>query len=133
MPETNPKSAKLKIQKNLYDCLKCPAYCCSYTRIDVSKRDLERLARHFGITPEAAEKKYTKTVDGHRALRHQKDKIFGTICQFIDKDTRRCTVYEARPSVCRSYPETRRCGYYDFLAWEREHQDDQEFIPYELG
>lgn len=116
-----------------YDCLKCPAYCCSYTRIDVNVRDLRRLARHFGLSEEAAEKKYTKLVDGHRSLRHQKDKTFGTICQFLDLETRRCTVYEARPEVCHSYPDGNRCGYYEFLKWEREHQEDPDFIPYELG
>lgn len=116
-----------------YDCLKCPAYCCSYTRIDVSKRDLARLARHHGLSEDEAEKKFTKLVDGHRSLRHQKDKIFATVCMFLDKETRRCTIYEARPAVCRSYPDGNRCGYYDFLAWERDHQDDPDFIPYELG
>ncbi|HUP66338.1 MAG TPA: YkgJ family cysteine cluster protein [Thermoanaerobaculia bacterium] len=119
--------------KPLFDCLKCPAYCCSYERIDVTKRDVKRLAKHFSLTPEAAERKFTKLVEGHRALRHQKDKVYGTVCQFLDKETRRCTIYEARPNVCRSYPEGRRCGYYDFLAFERDHQDDPDFIPYELG
>ena len=34
-----------------FDCSKCPAYCCSvYERVQVSKRDLNRLARHFGLT-----------------------------------------------------------------------------------
>ncbi|MFN2443490.1 MAG: YkgJ family cysteine cluster protein [Thermoanaerobaculia bacterium] len=133
MSQTDPKTARIKVLKNLYDCLQCPAYCCSYTRIDVSKRDIARIARHFDLEPDVAEKKFTKLVEGHKALRHQKDKIFGTICQFIDKETRRCTVYEARPDVCRTYPETRRCGYFDFLKWEREHQEDEDFIPYELG
>ena len=32
-----------------YDCTKCPAYCCSYEHIGVSKRDINRLARHFEI------------------------------------------------------------------------------------
>jgi hypothetical protein len=31
--------------------------------------------------------------------------------------------------VCHQYPEEARCGYYDFLKWERKFQDDKEFIP----
>jgi hypothetical protein len=31
--------------------------------------------------------------------------------------------------VCRKYPYGNKCGYYDFLKFEREHQDDEEFIP----
>jgi hypothetical protein len=30
--------------------------------------------------------------------------------------------------VCRAYPDTSRCGYYDFLKFEREQQGDPEFI-----
>jgi Fe-S-cluster containining protein len=115
--------------KPLYDCLKCPAYCCSYDRISVNKRDLNRLARHFGIDAETAEKRFTKTVEGEQVLRHQKDQFFGSICMFMDTKARRCTVYNARPGVCHEYPDRPRCGYYDFLRWERSHQEDPEFVP----
>jgi len=115
--------------KQLYDCSKCPAYCCSYDRIIVEKRDLKRLAKHFHIDEETAAKRFTKTVEGEQVLRHQKDEIFGSICAFLDTKTRRCTVYEARPAVCHEYPDRPRCGYYDFLRWERSHQEDDEFVP----
>src|SRR5256885_8235859 len=33
-----------------YNCSKCPAYCCSiYERVQVTKRDIRRLANHFGV------------------------------------------------------------------------------------
>ena len=28
----------------VYDCLKCPGYCCSYPVVALDKRDVERLA-----------------------------------------------------------------------------------------
>jgi hypothetical protein len=31
--------------------------------------------------------------------------------------------------VCRDYPNGSRCGYYDFLKFERKHQDDPDFVP----
>jgi Fe-S-cluster containining protein len=113
----------------LFNCSKCPAYCCSYDRIGVTRRDVARLAKHFGITYRQAEKRYTKVAFGDLVLRHKKDHIFKKVCQFLDAEARRCTVYEARPAVCRSYPDSRRCGYYDFLASERRRQCDDEFIP----
>lgn len=113
----------------LYNCAKCTAYCCSYEEIDVTKRDLNRLARHFGIDAETAERRFTKVANGSRVLRHQRDAIFGTICMFLDTNTRRCTVYQARPGVCHEYPDRPRCGYYEFLKWERTHQGDPDFIP----
>jgi uncharacterized protein len=114
-----------------YNCDRCPSYCCSYSRIPVHASDVRRLAKHFGIAPEAAAKKFTKPGEepGEVILRHQPDEIFGTVCQFLDTETRRCTVYEARPKICRSYPGTARCGYYDFLCFERRAQEDPEFIP----
>jgi hypothetical protein len=48
---------------------------------------------------------------------------------FFDQDERRCTVYAARPSVCRIYPDASKCGYYEFLKFERIQQGDEEFIP----
>ena len=125
----SPKIPIAKPQKLRYDCSKCPAYCCSYDRINVTKKDISRLAKHFDVSYEEAEKRFTKIREGERVLRHQKDKIYGTICMNLDLTTRRCTVYDARPAVCREYPEINRCGYYEFLSWERRHQDNEGFIP----
>ena len=116
-----------------YDCAKCPGYCCSYARIAVSDFDIERLARHFGIPAEVARQRFTyryrtKDVD-EQLLRHRKDHVFDSTCRFFDQDQRRCTVYAARPSVCRIYPEDQGCGYYQFLQFEREQQGDEAFIP----
>ncbi len=121
-----PKKPRLK-----YDCTKCPAYCCTYDWILVRKPDIQRLAKGFGISYEQAETKFTKYIPeyGYRVLRHRKDHIFKSACRFLDPTERRCTAYEHRPQTCRAFPEENRCGYYDFLTWEREHQDDESFIP----
>ena len=113
-----------------YDCSNCPAYCCTYSRIEVTVRDLARLARHFAIGVREAKKRFTKRGEdpGEIVLRHKKDEHFGTACRFLDPETRRCTIYEARPTVCRQFPGTVRCGYYDFLSFERGNQDDKEYI-----
>jgi Fe-S-cluster containining protein len=116
------------MRKN-YNCMKCPGYCCSYPAVTVNKRDLERLAKHFGMTPEAAEKKYLKSGYGYkRIMRRKKDKHFGKTCQFFDIEARRCTIYKARPAVCREYPGASNCGYYDFLRFERDAQNDKAYI-----
>ena len=114
---------------NQYNCLKCPGYCCSYPLIELSKNDVKRLAKHFGLGFRAARKKFTyKDDEAEYAMRRKKDEYFGKICQFFDTDERRCTIYHARPLVCRQYPGTARCGYYDFLSSERRHQDDPEHV-----
>ena len=113
-----------------YNCLKCPAYCCSYQHIPVTDDDISRLAEHYGLTFEAARRKFSKRgdEDSPRVLRHKEDEHFGSICRLIDTETRNCTVYEARPSICRDFPSQNRCGYYDFLTFEREVQEDEEWV-----
>ena len=112
----------------MYNCVKCPGYCCSYPLIPLTKRDVERLAKHFDLDFEDARVKFTKEDSGDKyAMRRKADKIFGRICRFFDTEKRRCTIYEARPSTCRSYPGG-RCGYYDFLSSERTIQEDPKFI-----
>lgn len=119
--------------KPRFDCSKCPGYCCSHPRIAVSEYDIARLARHFDLTVAQAKQRFTyhyltKEAD-EQILRHQRDHIYKTVCRFFDTTERRCTIYEARPNVCRKYPYGNKCGYYDFLKFEREHQADEEFIP----
>jgi uncharacterized protein len=112
-----------------YNCSKCPGYCCSYPVIPLKSRDVTRLARHFGLGFEAARKKFTK-VDGDEpfAMRRKADEHFGRICRFFDTDKRSCTIYEARPEICRNYPGSKTCGYYDFLKSERDSLRDPTHI-----
>lgn len=116
--------------KSYYNCVECPAYCCSvYERVQVTPRDIRRLAKHFGITEEAATARYTKIYEKERVLRRKADPLFGQACQFLNTETRGCTIYHARPEVCREFPTTTRCAYWDLLKFEREQQDDQDVIP----
>ena len=118
--------------RSYYDCSKCPAYCCAiYERVQVTKRDVNRLAKHFGVTAEAAEKRYTKIdrSSGERVLRRKQDTIFDEACMFLDQEKRGCTIYHARPAVCREYPARSRCSYYDLLQFERNQQDDVNVLP----
>ncbi len=113
-----------------YDCSKCPAYCCSYARIPVVDKDVKRLASYFGLDIETARKKFTKkgAEPGERILRHGEDEHFVTACRFLDQETRNCTIYEARPEICRDFPDTKHCGYYEFLRFERRTQDDPDWV-----
>ena len=117
----------------MYNCAKCPGYCCSYHTIPVTRRDLKRLAAHFGIGFNKAKTKFVVKNDeeekehGEFKMRRKADEHFGRICRFFDTEKRRCTVYKARPATCRSFPGG-RCGYYDFLSHERRTQDDPDLI-----
>jgi Fe-S-cluster containining protein len=106
------------------------AYCCSiYDRVQVTPRDVRRLASHFRVTPEVATERFTKGYNDERILRRKADRLFGQACMFLDQETRKCTIYNARPSTCREFPTTTRCAYYDLIEFEREQQDDPDVIP----
>jgi len=112
-----------------YNCLNCPGYCCSYPVIALNKRDVDRLAKYFDLSPKSAQKKFTREAHGHKyVMRRKADKHYGRICQFFDTKKRQCTVYHARPAACRAYPGSGRCGYYDFLMHERRCQEDDTFV-----
>lgn len=116
-----------------FNCSRCPGYCCSHPRIAVSAHDISRLAAHFGISQRLAKSRYTyryRAEDGdEQILRHHKDHIYKSVCIFLDRESRRCTIYHARPHVCRKYPYASKCGYYEFLKFERAHHDDQDHVP----
>lgn len=119
-----------KVRPLKFDCSTCPAYCCSiYERVQVTPRDIKRLARHFGVSYEVAVDRYTRLFGKERILRRKADPIFGKACGFLDGNTRRCTIYNARPLVCRQFPTTTRCAYYDLLQFERDQQDDPDVLP----
>ena len=112
-----------------YNCRKCPGYCCSYPVIALDKRDVERLAKHHDMTFEDAKRAFTREAHGHKIIMRRKaDLHYGRICSFFDTDKRCCSIYTARPAVCRAFPGDGRCGYYDFLSFERRAQDDPEWV-----
>ena len=117
-------------ERSYYDCDKCPAYCCSiYDRVQVTKRDIKRLAKHFGVDVATAQKKFTTTWQDEPILRRKADPIFGKACKFLDPETRKCTIYHARPLVCREFPARARCAYYDLLTFEKSQQGDDSVVP----
>jgi len=113
-----------------YDCNECPAYCCAvYERVQVNRRDVLRLAKHFGVSEEIAATRYTKVVNKERILRRKADSLFGEACHFLNVVTRQCGIYHARPGTCRQFPDTERCAYWDLLKFEKQQQGDPDALP----
>ncbi len=122
------------MSKAKFDCLKCVGYCCSiYERVEVTDRDLKRLAKHFGVKPKTAARKFTHIhpESKERVLKRVPDRIFEETCMFLDQQRRVCTIYDGRPQVCRDWPaETGgRCHYYDLLQFERRQQGSDDVVP----
>jgi Fe-S-cluster containining protein len=124
------KPVKTVKPRNRYDCSKCPGFCCTYPLIHVSTFDVSRLAKFHKLTVPEFRKKhlwYSRSEKSYM-INVVKDKVFEKRCSFLDPKERRCTVYTARPYHCRAYPNGPKCGYYDFLSFERWHHADDEMI-----
>lgn len=75
--------------------------CCvsrdGYGYVYVTLEDRRRFAKHFGITTQEFTKKYCDKDEGIWKLRD-----FDENCRFLDG--KKCSVYEARPTQCRTWP-----------------------------
>ena len=83
-----------------FRCTGCGACCRGQGRVEVSDLEIERLAAHQDVTDDQFRTMYTRT--GRKGTIELRDKR-NHDCIFYDPE-RGCTVYEARPTQCRTYP-----------------------------
>ncbi len=79
------------------ECGKCCGGAPGYVWLTDS--DIQRLTEHLKITKEELIKKYCRQVGGRISL---KERSVTYDCIFL-KDSR-CSVYDGRPTQCRTYP-----------------------------
>jgi len=75
--------------------------CCmsrgEYGYVYLTLEDRRRMAAHLGLSTAAFTRQYCANTGGHFHLKHpERD------CRFLKQ--KRCTVYEARPTQCRTWP-----------------------------
>jgi Fe-S-cluster containining protein len=84
------------------DCTQC-AQCCRVATVQVSERDVERLARYLRIPRDRFLADYTmESAEEGRILKRTES----AGCVFLDGNT--CTAYEARPDICQRFPHVVR-------------------------
>jgi len=82
------------------DCLAC-ANCCKVVVPALTDEDVKNAADFLNMSPDAFKEKYTK-IDEDNEL------VFNALpCPMLSADNR-CTIYEARPATCRSFPHTHK-------------------------
>lgn len=96
------------------DCRAC-ASCCKVAETDVTKRDIDRIARHLRITPKEFVERYT-TMSAYEQeepiLRRQESG-----CIFLEGND--CSIYEIRPDTCRDFPHlVRGAGSFESRMWQ---------------
>jgi Fe-S-cluster containining protein len=75
-------------------CTGAPGY------VWVTGEEMELLAQHLGLTRDEFEREYVRSVGVRKSLVEYDNGD----CVFFDGKSRKCTVYEARPRQCRTWP-----------------------------
>lgn len=94
-----------------FECTRC-GNCCTGEpgTVRVSPEEIERLAAHLALTPDAFRARYTEgLIDGGVSLTEKPaaDGSGQLDCVFWDRAAG-CTVYALRPRQCRTWPFWRR-------------------------
>lgn len=76
------------------DCTTC-GNCCKEMGVAVEPEEIERLAKHMGISAEEFENRHVAVDEGEKYMPE-------TPCPFLGGTL--CTIYEDRPKVCREFP-----------------------------
>jgi uncharacterized protein len=83
------------------DCTVC-ANCCRVATVRIADRDVEKLAKRLGVSPERFLKEYTEVDAEHGRLLKRNDGG----CVFLEGNL--CGVYADRPQICASFPHLTR-------------------------
>ncbi len=87
---------------NEIDCTSC-ARCCKTMTPTFTQKDILRISAHLHMTPQAFKKKWLSY--------DKKDKDWVNVqrpCQFLDKQTNKCTIYAVRPADCAGFPHFKK-------------------------
>jgi Fe-S-cluster containining protein len=102
------------------DCLAC-ANCCKVMTPTFTKKDLKRISAFLGMTETDMYDKWLKTDEDNGDIVNQKQP-----CQFLDKKTNYCSIYEVRPHDCATFPHFKRKPFNDF---NHIHEQNIEYCP----
>jgi Fe-S-cluster containining protein len=86
------------------DCTRC-ANCCKTMQPNLTNEDVERIAKHLGLSSQAFITTYLEPDPDEGGLR-----VKATPCTFLGADDR-CTIYGVRPRACREFPHTDKKGF----------------------
>ena len=113
----------------MYDCKKCPGYCCSYPIIglDAPRRRAPRQAPRLSF--EVCKRRHTRSAYGRKwIMRRKADPHFGRICKFFDTEKRRCTVYEGATRGLPLFPRQGPVRLLRLPDLRARAQEDPDFV-----
>lgn len=87
-------------------CASCGGLCClgDSGYVWISDDEIDRLAELLGLSLQETHDNYLYEAEHRFSIREIELANGGYACIFFDTEKRRCTIYEARPEQCRTFP-----------------------------
>ena len=100
-------------------CASCDGNCCigESGYIWITPLEIESLALFLKLSVSEVKKKYLDKIRYKYSIKEIKTKKDNYSCVFFDLEFRRCSIYDLRPSQCRSFP-----------FWEHFKKNKEEVI-----
>ena len=101
------------------DCLTC-ANCCKTMSPTFTRADINRISKHFNLTPLAFKKKWLRKDRTGDMLNKTEP------CQFLNLEDNKCSIYDIRPLDCSGFPHLPKKRMVDYL---HVHKQNIEYCP----
>lgn len=117
-PPKNLDAISVELDREVWaetDCLSC-ANCCKNMSPTFKFQDLKRIAPHFNMTIKAFKEKwlyFDKDENEWMNVRRP--------CQFLDRKTNMCSIYEIRPGDCAGFPHLVKKDMKDYMHLHRQN------------
>jgi len=88
------------------ECAKCNGFCCRGESgyIWIKYHEIERLAKHLELSIDEVAMRYLKKVKYRYSIIEKKLGENDYACIFFDTQNNGCSIYEARPNQCKTFP-----------------------------
>ena len=87
-------------------CESCGGKCCigESGYIWINPKEIEFLAKHLNITLDEVRIKYLEKKGYKYSIKEIQLDVNNYACTFFDLEKKKCSIYEARPIQCRTFP-----------------------------
>jgi len=88
------------------ECSKCEGNCCigESGYIWINPREIEDLSKLLNISTDELKEKYLNKINYKFSIKEKKLAQNNYACAFFDLNLKQCSIYDARPSQCRTFP-----------------------------
>lgn len=87
-------------------CEECGGKCCIGESgfIWINKAEINVLSKYLNISIDEVKDKYLRKVNYKYTIKEVQLDISNFACKFFDLERKQCSIYEARPIQCRTFP-----------------------------